>query len=108
MFSPFQVMNAAVKLRKETRGDPPSEDPQWLKEDALLDFLLFLSKGSHRGLFAPVEADVCAYSLLLYMSFLQINPDFHQERKLIITHVHRFATLHPSAAAPSPSAPLSD
>lgn len=50
-----EVMNAAM----ETRGDPPSEDPEWFKENALLDFLLFISKGSHRGLFAPVETGGC-------------------------------------------------
>jgi hypothetical protein len=40
----------AVKLRKETRGSP-SAGSDWSNEDALLDFLVFLSAREHRGLF---------------------------------------------------------
>jgi hypothetical protein len=43
-----------MTLRKETRGDAPESDPGWEKEDALLDFLMFLTKWNHAGLFEPV------------------------------------------------------
>lgn len=41
----------AVKLRKETRGQP-SNGGNWDSEDALLDFLVFLSQPEHKDLFA--------------------------------------------------------
>ena len=43
----------AVKLRKETRGQPvASNGGNWDSEDALLDFLVFLSLPEHKDLFA--------------------------------------------------------
>ena len=47
------VIPDAVALRKEKRGVPP--EGSWKNEDALLDFLVFLSKHDHRGLFLPME-----------------------------------------------------
>ncbi|KIM44959.1 hypothetical protein M413DRAFT_9170 [Hebeloma cylindrosporum] len=41
----------AVKFRKETRGQP-SNDGNWDSEDALLDFLVFLSQPEHKDLFS--------------------------------------------------------
>lgn len=41
----------AVKLRKETRGQP-SNGGNWDSEDTLLDFLVFLSQPEHKDLFA--------------------------------------------------------
>jgi hypothetical protein len=41
----------AIKLRKETRGQP-SNGGNWDSEDALLDFLVFLSQPEHKDLFA--------------------------------------------------------
>jgi len=40
----------AVKLRKETRREP-SSGGNWDSEDALLDFLVFLSQPKHKDLF---------------------------------------------------------
>lgn len=47
-----QVIEEAITLRKSRRGEPPSDDPSWSKEDALLDFIQFLAKPNHAGLFA--------------------------------------------------------
>ncbi|TDL22390.1 hypothetical protein BD410DRAFT_748639 [Rickenella mellea] len=48
------VMGRAIARRKEVRGPPPASDPSWKNEDALLDFLEFLSRANHVGLFYPV------------------------------------------------------
>ncbi|KIK02496.1 hypothetical protein K443DRAFT_677574, partial [Laccaria amethystina LaAM-08-1] len=47
------VIPDAVKLRKEKRGVPP--EGSWKNEDALLDFLVFLSKHDHSGLFRAID-----------------------------------------------------
>ncbi|KAF8875875.1 hypothetical protein CPB84DRAFT_1796278 [Gymnopilus junonius] len=48
------VIPAAVKLRRETRGELQVEGG-WKNEDALLDLLEFISKNAHSGLFRALE-----------------------------------------------------
>ncbi|PPQ97232.1 hypothetical protein CVT26_000757 [Gymnopilus dilepis] len=48
------VICEAVKLRREKRGDPLVE-ARWTDEDALLDFLEFLAKPQHSGLFRTLQ-----------------------------------------------------
>ncbi|KAG6910108.1 hypothetical protein DXG01_013161 [Tephrocybe rancida] len=45
---PSHVMNNAVKLRRESRGRVPRGDNRWKSEDALLDFILLLSRNADR------------------------------------------------------------
>ncbi|TDL14971.1 hypothetical protein BD410DRAFT_796823 [Rickenella mellea] len=50
------VIGRAIERRKEKRGAPPLTDASWNKEDALLDFLLFLAKYNHVGLFSSATS----------------------------------------------------
>jgi len=52
-----RIIKEAIQLRKDTRGDAPSDDPRWCKEDALLDLLEVITK--HKDLLTPSE-DQCA------------------------------------------------
>ncbi|PPQ66312.1 hypothetical protein CVT26_011143 [Gymnopilus dilepis] len=47
------VIPAAIKLRREKRGEAP--EGSWKNEDALLDFLEFLSKNNHACLFRATD-----------------------------------------------------
>lgn len=47
------VIQAAIERRKEKRGIPPSDDPYWRKEDALMNLLQFFSNWCNAGLFVP-------------------------------------------------------
>ncbi|KIJ56970.1 hypothetical protein M422DRAFT_149032 [Sphaerobolus stellatus SS14] len=47
------VYKEAIQLRRDTREKPPARDPKWEKEDALLDFLQFLTLPGHGHLFLP-------------------------------------------------------
>ncbi|TDL15483.1 hypothetical protein BD410DRAFT_108524 [Rickenella mellea] len=47
------VLGQATERRKAHRGSPPESDPIWSKEDALIDFLMFLTNYNVAGLFSP-------------------------------------------------------
>lgn len=49
------VIKEAVTRRRSTRGTPPADDSDWRKEDALLDFIQFLAKPNHAGLFSIID-----------------------------------------------------
>ncbi|KAG5644144.1 hypothetical protein DXG03_009038 [Asterophora parasitica] len=50
-----RMMDEAIKLRREVRGSAPPEDERWRKEDALLDFLWFVSRDGQHGFFKVAE-----------------------------------------------------
>jgi len=48
-----RIIRGAIQYRKDTRGEAPSDDPRWSKEDGLLDLLQLITK--HKGLFSSPE-----------------------------------------------------